>query len=140
MDGQLVSELLDPTHSIVWECWGDVGMTWEGLPAPGTMSAMAWELTGNSGTDPANTFLGTTDGKPLVIQPVSRVGIGTTQPDTKLHVVGDVRVMNGNAGTGVGLDVEAGLNTALVATTRASASTAFIVNQWGGKRTYYGGT
>jgi hypothetical protein len=29
---------------------------------------MAWELTGNGGTDPASDFLGTTDGQPLVIR------------------------------------------------------------------------
>jgi hypothetical protein len=48
---------------------------------------MAWELKGNAGTDPASTFLGTTDGKPLVIQPGSgNVGIGTTSPDTRLNI------------------------------------------------------
>src|SRR5215207_7596924 len=29
---------------------------------------MPWELTGNSGTNPANDFLGTTDDQPLVIR------------------------------------------------------------------------
>src|SRR5215217_1565981 len=30
--------------------------------------AMPWELTGNSGTDPATNFLGTSDNQPLVIR------------------------------------------------------------------------
>jgi hypothetical protein len=51
---------------------------------------MAWDLTGNSGTNQANNFLGTTDNQPLVIRtsaqermritPEGRVGIGTTTP------------------------------------------------------------
>jgi hypothetical protein len=48
---------------------------------------MAWELTGNSGTNPATNFLGTTDGKPLSLQPeTGNVGIGTTGPTAKLEV------------------------------------------------------
>src|SRR5688500_16895431 len=51
---------------------------------------MAWDLTGNSGTNQANNFLGTTDTQPLVIRtsaqermritPEGRVGIGTRTP------------------------------------------------------------
>jgi hypothetical protein len=48
---------------------------------------MAWEVTGNAGTNPADNFLGTTDGKPLVIQPNGgNVGIGTTHPDSRLNI------------------------------------------------------
>jgi hypothetical protein len=50
---------------------------------------MPWDLTGNRGTNPNDNFLGTTDDKPLVIQPNGgNVGIGTTNPETKLHVEG----------------------------------------------------
>jgi hypothetical protein len=62
---------------------------------------MPWELTGNAGTNPAIDFLGTTDAQPLVIKTNStinptealrvdtngNIGIGTTSPGEKLHVI-----------------------------------------------------
>src|SRR6516162_5967948 len=54
---------------------------------------MAWELTGNSGTNPAGNFLGTTDGEPLSVQPgAGNVGIGTSTPRVKVEVNGSVLV------------------------------------------------
>ncbi|MCW5853848.1 MAG: hypothetical protein KIT87_27520 [Anaerolineae bacterium] len=48
----------------------------------------AWSLIGNAGTNPAVNFLGTTDGAALSIQPgAGNVGVGTTAPVSKLHVV-----------------------------------------------------
>lgn len=51
---------------------------------------MAWELTGNTGTNPATDFLGSIDNQPLVIKTANterlrvdtsgNVGIGTTTP------------------------------------------------------------
>jgi hypothetical protein len=64
----------------------------------GTAGAQApsWSLTGNAGTDPLTNFLGTRDGKPLVIQPGSgNVGIGTTTPEDKLTIVNG-RIMFAN--------------------------------------------
>ena len=65
---------------------------------------MPWDLTGNSGTNPATDFLGTRDNQPLVIRtngaealrihriPGSgSVGIGTTNPIAGLHVSGTGR-------------------------------------------------
>lgn len=58
--------------------------------------AQSWNLTGNTGTNSANNFIGTTDNQPLVlksnniegirIKPNGNVGIGATNPDAKLHV------------------------------------------------------
>lgn len=57
----------------------------------------AWLLTGNSGTDPATNFLGTTDNQPLIIRTnniermrvtaAGRVGIGTNAPSNTVHVL-----------------------------------------------------
>jgi hypothetical protein len=59
---------------------------------------MAWELTGNAGTNPNNNFLGTIDNQPLAIKTnntehlrvdeTGHVGIGTTQPGRLLHLEG----------------------------------------------------
>jgi hypothetical protein len=66
-------------------------------------SADAWRLTGNSGTTPGVNFLGTTDGQPLEIR-ANGVGIGTTAPSAKLHVVSSgaseaVRGIHASSGT-----------------------------------------
>src|SRR5262245_58602264 len=55
-----------------------------------------WTLSGNAGTTPPDTFLGTTDNQPLVIKTNGaeaaridadgNVGIGTSGPDAKLEV------------------------------------------------------
>jgi hypothetical protein len=60
----------------------------------------AWALTGNSGTNPAVNFLGTTDAQPLVIRTdntervritaTGDVGIGTSTPAATLDVNGTV--------------------------------------------------
>jgi hypothetical protein len=57
---------------------------------------MAWDTTGNSGTNPDNNFLGTTDNQPLVIKanatealrvtPTGSIGVGTNSPQNRLHV------------------------------------------------------
>ncbi len=61
-----------------------------------------WTLTGNSGTNPATNFVGTTDAQDLVVRTnnIERVrveaggdvGIGTNNPNHSLHLVGDARI------------------------------------------------
>src|SRR6516164_9405341 len=63
---------------------------------------MAWELTGNSGTNPTTDFVGTTDNQPLAIgingtervrvDTTGNVGIGTSAPGVKLEVSGGIFV------------------------------------------------
>ena len=66
---------------------------------------MAWELTGNAGTDPTKDFLGTTDGQPLVLKvngvehvrldTGGNVGFGTEQPADPIHIAsntGDAKI------------------------------------------------
>lgn len=53
---------------------------------------MSWEITGNSGTNPAINFLGTTDSQPLVIR---AGGIEAMRVDpTGVEVAGDIRLTN----------------------------------------------
>ena len=57
---------------------------------------MAWDTSGNAGTNPTTDFVGTTDLQPLVIRtnskeavhidPAGKVGIGTPNPQNSLHV------------------------------------------------------
>ncbi len=68
-----------------------------------------WSLNGNSGTDSTLNFIGTVDGKPLVmktnnterlrINSNGNVGIGTATPTAKLNVDGTVKFENLAAGT-----------------------------------------
>jgi hypothetical protein len=61
---------------------------------------MNWLLMGNSDTDPSQDFVGTTDGKSLIVKTGGQeraqvtaegsVGIGLTGPCTSLHVKGRV--------------------------------------------------
>jgi DNA-binding beta-propeller fold protein YncE len=88
----------------------------------------AWLLNGNSGTDPdpstKNSFLGTTDGKPLVIRAEGGVGIGVTDLDKSLglDVRRRIRLRDGYGGETAGLY----LNTAHSEAPGGRADIAFI--------------
>jgi hypothetical protein len=69
------------------------------------VTGSAWALTGNSGTNPAVNFLGTTDAQPLVIRTnntermrvtaTGNVGIGTAAPTERLQVSdGNIAITN----------------------------------------------
>jgi hypothetical protein len=68
-----------------------------------------WSLNGNSGTDSTLNFIGTVDGKPLVmktnnterlrINSNGNIGIGTATPTAKLNVDGSVKFENMANGT-----------------------------------------
>jgi hypothetical protein len=80
--------------------------------ASGVLNPIAWLLGGNSGTNPATQFLGTTDNQPLVfrtnntekmrILSSGNVGIGTPGASYPLDIVGRSRV-RGAGGVGGGL-------------------------------------
>jgi hypothetical protein len=63
----------------------------------GGKSDMEWDTKGNASTNPPNDFLGTTDNQPIVVKTAGSerlrvdtsgdVGIGTSAPAAKLHVV-----------------------------------------------------
>ncbi|MGN6438786.1 MAG: hypothetical protein ACTHMM_19740 [Agriterribacter sp.] len=75
------------------------GQKWVRLSATAS-SGNAWNLTGNSATDPSINFIGTTDGAPLLLKTNNtervritkngKVGIGTSNPGASLHVRGDM--------------------------------------------------
>jgi hypothetical protein len=68
-----------------------------------------WSLNGNSGTDSTLNFLGTIDGKPLImktnnneamrIDKNGNIGIGASNPSAKLNVNGSVKLENLSDGT-----------------------------------------
>lgn len=69
-----------------------------------------WSQNGNTGTNSGVNFVGTADFQPLVLKSNNfeglristngNVGMGTTAPSSKLHVVGNIRMVDGNQATG----------------------------------------
>ncbi len=66
-----------------------------------------WNTDGNAGTSPSNQFIGTTDNQDFVIRTDNterlrtlgangNIGIGTTAPDEKLDVQGNIELSGGN--------------------------------------------
>lgn len=68
-----------------------------------------WAVAGNTGTNPATNFLGTTDNAGLAIRtnnteqvritPAGNVGIGTDSPNQKLDVRGNITIKNSTGST-----------------------------------------
>lgn len=79
-----------------------------------------WSTTGNSGTNPATDFIGTTDAVDLVLRTnnteamrvssTGDVGIGTPTPSAALDVMGPVQIEDGTQGDGEVLTSDANGN------------------------------
>lgn len=68
-----------------------------------------WNINGNTGTNPATNFIGTSDAQPLVFRTNNiermrifngNLGIGTAFPSAPLEVMGNIRMVDGNQQTG----------------------------------------
>ncbi|HNP23652.1 MAG TPA: tail fiber domain-containing protein [Panacibacter sp.] len=117
------------------------GTAWLSLTAP----LNRWGINGNSGTSASDNFIGTTDNAGLAIrtnnterirvQSDGDVGIGTTVPDVKLHVVGGTDVTLASGGYIVAGDVS-GSNIAIDANEiqrrNAGAAATLFLNNAGG--------
>ncbi len=76
--------------SIGFYYYNGAGWTW--MFANSNADSLAWKTGGNTGTLPANNFIGTTDNMPLVIKtnnsekirvtPIGELGIGTSTPNS----------------------------------------------------------
>ena len=80
--------------------------------APNAFNPLAWLLGGNSGTNPATNFLGTTDNQPLVfranntermrLNASGNLGIGTAAPAFPLDIAGTAQMTGFKLPTGAG--------------------------------------
>lgn len=69
-----------------------------------------WSQLGNTGTNAAVNFVGTSDAQPLVLKSNNldgiiintngNVGLGTSIPATKLHIAGNIRIADGTQSAG----------------------------------------
>jgi hypothetical protein len=111
------------------------GTSWS--PVGGGASSIGWLLNGNSGTDPATQFIGTTDAQPLLFK-VNNLPAGQIQPSNANTAfgVGTLANSTGDQNTAVGYralysNTTGHLNTAL-------GSTALFSNTTGGSNTAIG--
>jgi carboxypeptidase T len=99
-------------------------------------NAVAWQLTGNSVTDPATDFLGTTDNQPLGIRTNSverlrvttdgNTGLGTSAPSARLSVVASGASEVGGTARSATLLTSAGSLAGAAGSELALASLGFV--------------
>lgn len=100
-----------------------------------TFSSTGWSLIGDAGTNPTSNFLGTTDSQDFIIatnnlermrlQTDGDVGIGQTNPTTKLHIFGTspaFRLQDGNHGANKVLTSDASGNATWKTNTTLNSS------------------
>lgn len=109
--------IVSPANGLlIYQTDGLVGMYYYDAPNTTWKSVISsgWGLVGNNGTDPLTNYIGTNDSQPLVFKtenvermrilpstPLAtsgNVGIGTTTPTAKLHIVGPTGALNINDG------------------------------------------
>jgi len=81
-----------------------------GIVGSAPITTNMWSQNGNAGTNAASNFVGTVDNQPLVfrsnnfevfrIATNGNLGLGTITPLEKLHIVGNIRMVDGNQGVG----------------------------------------
>ena len=99
-----------------------------------------WSLTGNASINPANNFIGTTDGNPLILKTSNnermrinqggKVGIGISNPNHLLHINGGDLFVESSSGL-IRLGYE-GANEWQMATTGAGADLRWYTTTDGG--------
>ncbi len=130
------------------------GSDWKEL----TIQGANWAILGNSGIDPTNNFLGTTDAQDLVIRTNNtermrvlsdgKIGINTNSPNVYLHIYGDDGTTTSDDATyagGTGLLVlgdMSGRNLVLdqneiLARNNGASSTLYLQNRGGDIRVHY---
>jgi len=98
--GMLVYNLKNTSDGLtsgvcIWD-----GSEWKNIASSSSAQQQSWLISGNAGTDINNNFVGTKDSKPLSVKTNNtdriyiaengKVGLGSKQPKTTLHVVGNM--------------------------------------------------